>query len=46
MVDELSELAEKTGCDVILISQNSEEGDSLYSAFSGIAGISRYPIDI
>lgn len=46
IIDELSELAEKTGCDVILISQNSEEGDSLYSAFSGIAGISRYPIDI
>jgi len=46
IIDELSELAEKTGCNVILISQNSEEGDSLYSAFSGIAGISRYSIDI
>jgi peptide chain release factor subunit 1 len=46
LIDELSELAEKSGGRVILISQNSEEGDSLYSAFSGIAGISRYPIDI
>jgi peptide subunit release factor 1 (eRF1) len=31
---------------LFLISHNSEEGDSLYSAFNGIAGISRYPIDI
>jgi peptide chain release factor subunit 1 len=46
IIDELSELAEKSGANVILISQNSEEGDSLYSAFSGIAGISRYPIEI
>jgi len=46
IIDELSELAEKSGGKVVLVSQNSEEGDSLYSAFSGIAGISRYPIDI
>jgi peptide chain release factor subunit 1 len=46
LIDELSDLAEKTGCSVSLISQDSEEGDSLYSAFSGIAGISRYPIDL
>lgn len=45
LIDELSELAEKTGASVELISQNSEEGDSLYSAFNGIAGIARYPID-
>jgi len=46
IIDELSELAEKSGGNVVLVSQNSEEGDSLYSAFSGIAAISRYPIDI
>jgi len=46
MIDELSDLAEKIGCNVELISMDSEEGDSLYSAFNGIAGILRYPIDI
>jgi peptide chain release factor subunit 1 len=46
IIDELSEKAEKIGCKIFLISRNSEEGDSLYSAFSGIAGISRYPLDI
>jgi len=46
LIDELSDLAEKTGCNVQLISSGSEEGDSLYSAFSGISGILRYPIDI
>jgi len=46
LIDEISDLAEKTGCKVELISLGSEEGDSLYAAFSGIAGILRYPIDI
>lgn len=46
LIDELSDLAEKTGCNVQLISSGSEEGDSLYSAFSGIGGILRYPVDI
>lgn len=46
IIDELSDLAEKTGCNVRLISQDSEEGDSLYSAFSGMAGILRYPVDL
>ena len=46
LIDELSDLAEKTGCKVSLISLGSEEGDSLYSAFNGIAGILRYPIDL
>lgn len=45
LIDELSELAEKTRCKVELISKNSPEGDSLYSAFTGIAGIARYPLD-
>jgi peptide chain release factor subunit 1 len=46
LIDDLSDLAEKTSCDVKLISQNSEEGDSLISAFGGIAGISRYPLEL
>ena len=46
MVDELSDLADKSGCDVELISMDSEEGDSLYSAFDGVAGILRYPLDL
>ena len=45
-IDEISDLAEKKGCKVRLISMDSEEGDSLFSAFNGIAGILRYPIDI
>ena len=44
IIDELSEKIEKTGGKVLLISRNSEEGDSLFSAFNGIAGILRYPI--
>lgn len=46
LVDELSDLAEKTNAIVKLISRNSEEGESLYSAFSGLAGILRYPIEL
>ena len=46
IIDELSEKAEKIGCNTNLISRNSEEGESLYSAFNGIAGISRYHLDI
>lgn len=46
IIDELSEKAEKIGCKTLLISRNSEEGDSLFSAFNGIAGISRYPLEI
>ena len=46
LIDELSDLAEKTGCKVELISLGSEEGDSLYSAFNGVAGILRYPVDL
>jgi len=45
IIDELSDLCESTGGTVYLISQNSEEGDALVSAFNGIAGIARYPID-
>lgn len=46
IIDELSDIAESTGATVQLISQGSEEGDSLYKAFGGVAGILRYPIDI
>jgi peptide chain release factor subunit 1 len=46
LIDELSDLAEKTGAEIYLISRNSEEGDSLYRAFSGIAGILRYSVDL
>jgi len=46
LIDELSDLAEKTSGKVEIISQGSEDGDSLYSAFNGIAGILRYPIDL
>jgi len=45
LIDELSDLAEKTSCNVEIISSGSEEGDSLYSAFDGIAGILRYSVD-
>lgn len=46
LIDEFSDLAEKTGCKVEIISQGSEEGDSLSSAFNGIAGILRYSVDL
>ena len=46
LIDELSELAEEKGAIVCLVSKNSEEGDSLKTAFSGIAAISRYPLDV
>jgi len=46
LIDEFSDIAEKIGAKVHLISRNSEEGDSLYRAFSGLAGILRYPVDI
>jgi peptide chain release factor subunit 1 len=42
----LSELAEQTGAKVALISRNSEEGDSLYRAFGGMAAILRYAVDL
>jgi peptide chain release factor subunit 1 len=46
LIDELSDLAEKTGSDVEIITMGSEEGDSLFSAFDGIAGILRYAVDL
>jgi peptide chain release factor subunit 1 len=46
LIDEFSDLADKTGSKVEIISLGSEEGDSLYSAFNGIAGILRYSVDL
>ncbi len=46
LIDELSDLAEKTSAGVEIISLGSEEGDSLYAAFNGIAGILRYPLNL
>ena len=46
IIDEFSDLAEKTSCKVELISIGSEDGDSLLSAFDGVAGILRYPVDL
>jgi peptide chain release factor subunit 1 len=46
LIDYYSDLADKTSTRVEIISPGSEEGDSLYSAFNGVAGILRYPLDI
>lgn len=45
IVDELSELAEASKAEVELISQDSEEGQQLLTAFGGIAAILRYQVD-
>ena len=46
LIDELSDLAEQTSCKVEIISAGSEEGDSLFSAFNGIAGVLRYSVEL
>ena len=46
VIDELSDKVEAKGGKVQLISRESEEGDSLYRAFSGMAGILRYAVDL
>jgi len=46
LIDELSDMAESTGCKVAIVSRDSEEGDSLYRAFNGVAGILRYAVDL
>ena len=45
VVDELSELAESSKATVELISQDSDEGETLLKAFGGIAAILRYRLD-
>ena len=46
LVDELSDKVETKGGSIHLVSRESDEGESLYSAFGGIAGILRYSLDI
>ncbi len=46
LIDELSDLADSTSSNVEIISLGSEEGDSLDSAFNGVAGILRYPLNL
>lgn len=45
LVDEMSELAEGTGAEVEMLSQDSEQGETLLKAFGGIAAILRYAIE-
>ncbi|KYH41666.1 MAG: peptide chain release factor 1 [Candidatus Bathyarchaeota archaeon B26-2] len=42
VIDELAELAEKTGADVEMISAETEEGQMLKSSFGGVAAILRF----
>ncbi|MCS4542318.1 MAG: peptide chain release factor aRF-1, partial [Euryarchaeota archaeon] len=42
VVDELSDLAEKTGASVEMISVDTEEGGQLLNSFGGVAAILRY----
>jgi peptide chain release factor subunit 1 len=44
LIDEISALADNTGANVELISRDSEEGEALFSAFDGIAGILRFAV--
>ncbi len=45
IVEYFYELAESMGTKIMLISRESEEGELLYRAFSGIAGILRFRVD-
>ena len=42
VIDELAELAEKTGADVEMISAETEEGQMLKNSFGGVAAILRF----
>ncbi len=46
LIDELIELAEKTGAKVELISTETEEGEELRRAFGGVAAILRYRVNV
>jgi peptide subunit release factor 1 (eRF1) len=46
LIEGLTDSVEKTVASVKLISNETEERDYLYSAFSGIAGILRFPLDL
>jgi len=45
LIEVLGEVAESKGTDVEILSAETEEGESLYSTFGGIAAILRYKID-
>ncbi len=45
ILEEYAELAEQTSADVEIVSRESEEGEILYKAFGGIAGILRYKLE-
>lgn len=45
LIEVLGEVAESIGSDVEILSAETEEGESLYSTFGGIAAILRYKID-
>jgi len=45
LIEELGEKAESIGTHIEIISTETEEGESLYSTFGGIAAILRYKID-
>ncbi|MDY6931115.1 MAG: peptide chain release factor aRF-1 [Halobacteriota archaeon] len=42
IVMEFSELAERTGAEVVMVSTDFEEGSQIYRAFGGIAAVLRY----
>ena len=44
IIEEYAEIAEKKGTEIEIISRESQEGEILYKAFGGIAGILRYKI--
>jgi peptide chain release factor subunit 1 len=45
IIEELGEIAESTGAEIDILSTETEEGETLYSTFGGIAAILRYKID-
>ncbi|MBC7128602.1 MAG: peptide chain release factor 1 [Thermoplasmatales archaeon] len=45
IIEEYAELAEKSSTEMEIISRESEEGEILYRAFNGIAGILRYKVE-
>ena len=45
LIEVLGEVAESKGTKVEILSAETEEGESLYSTFGGIAAVLRYKID-
>ncbi|OYT61290.1 MAG: peptide chain release factor 1, partial [Thermofilum sp. ex4484_15] len=46
LIEDLIELAERTGAEVRIISSNTEEGEALKKSFGGIAAILRFKVEI